>query len=153
MCLTKVGQHQVAHVRCCPCRLHGFGQSLVRTCAFGKFFHGHFQITNYHAKPIIEVMGNGCGHASKAFGLLELQVLFLHHFFISFRLLAAGDVSGYPLYRIRHSLVQDTGGDGLYVNTITVLSFHLIPGYILLKPVVQNLLQRLKGAGHLIITQ
>ena len=90
--LTNVGKHHAAHFRCLAGSFHGRDDACLRIPSFRQFRQRQFQIPDHRTKFVIEVVGNGSGHAAQAFGLLKLPVLDFDYCLLLFRLLALGDV-------------------------------------------------------------
>ena len=91
--LPKIGQHQGAHLRCLLSRLHGRDQVFYRIYTQRQAVHGHFQVPHHDMELVVEMVGNGPGHAAQAFGLLKLPVLSFELCLFRFISLAIGDVT------------------------------------------------------------
>ena len=73
--LTQISQHQAAHIRCPAGGLHGGVQAFERNNTRRQIVNSHFDVSYYNLKVVVEMVGNGPGHAVQALGFLQKVIL------------------------------------------------------------------------------
>jgi hypothetical protein len=77
--LTEVRQHLGTQLRRPARGQHRVAQERRRTYVVGQAVGGELQVRHYGPEQVVELVGDGAGHACQAVRLLELQMLGMDH--------------------------------------------------------------------------
>ena len=94
--------------------MQGVDQSLVGSYPLWRVGDGQFQVSHHRREMVVEMVGDGSGHASQSFSLLKLTVLDLEFHPVRLLQLAFRDVAHHrPEYGSPFGLLR---GNCLYPN-------------------------------------